>query len=85
MRQQGQDPEQVKFREILLRLRDARITQADWEHLMERRQEHVSSKDTFNRALHLLPTVNAVAEYNLNKLTNNSQLVAEIKPVHSGP
>ena len=41
--------------------------------------------DTFNQALHLLPTVNAVAEHNLEKLRENSQAVAEIKAVHSGP
>ena len=36
MRQAGQDPEQVKFRDILLRLRDAKVTVADWNHLMTR-------------------------------------------------
>ena len=66
----------------MLRLRDAKVTQADWEHLMERRVECVTNKDTFNQALHLLPTVNAVAE---QKLRENSQAVAEIKAVHSGP
>ena len=34
MRQAGQDPEQVRFREILLRLRDAQVTIDDWQHLM---------------------------------------------------
>lgn len=63
IRQQGQDPEQVRFREILLHLRDAKVTQADWEDLVEWRIEHVANEDTFNQALHdhLLPTVNAVA------------------------
>ena len=50
--------------------------EADWEHLMERRQEHVMNKDTFNKALHLLPTVNAEAEHNLDKLKQNGQQVA---------
>ena len=36
MRQAGQDPEQVKFRDILLRLRDAKVTLSDWNHLMTR-------------------------------------------------
>ena len=86
IRQQGQDPdpEQIRIREVLLHLRDAKVTQADWERLMERRIEHVANKDTFNQALHLLPTVNAVAEHNLEKLRQNSQPVAEIKAVHSG-
>jgi ATP-dependent DNA helicase PIF1 len=36
MRQAGQDSEQVRFREILLRLRDAHVTIDDWQHLMTR-------------------------------------------------
>ena len=35
MRQSGQDPEQVRFREILLHLRNAETSEEDWEHLME--------------------------------------------------
>ena len=35
MRQSGQDADQVLFREILLRLRDARLTIHDWEQLMK--------------------------------------------------
>ena len=34
IRQAGQDHEQVRFREILLRLRDAQVTIDDWQHLM---------------------------------------------------
>ena len=72
----------------MLHLREAKVTQADWERLMERRIEHVANKDTtfFNQALHLLPTVNAVHvdAHNLEKLRQNSQPVAEIKAVHSG-
>ena len=30
MRQAGQDPEQVRFRDILLRLRNAQVTIEDW-------------------------------------------------------
>ena len=36
IRQAGSNPEQVKFRDILLRLRDAKLTVADWNHLMTR-------------------------------------------------
>ena len=35
MRQSGQDSDQVLFRDILLRLRDAKLTISDWEHLMK--------------------------------------------------
>ena len=84
MRQHGQDQEQVRFREILLRLRDASVTKEDWEHLMTRREGHIANKDSFSQALRLLPTVDAVAAYNLDKLQNNGQPVAEIKAIHSG-
>ena len=35
MRQFGQDPVQVLFRDILFRLRDAKLTISDWEQLMK--------------------------------------------------
>lgn len=35
MRQSEQDPDQVLFRDILLRLRDAMLTISDWEQLMK--------------------------------------------------
>ena len=85
MRQSGQDQEQVRFREIPLRLRDASVTKDDWEHLMTRREGQVANKDSFSQALHLLPTVDVVAAYNLDKLHHNGQPVAEIKATHSGP
>ena len=34
MRQAGSDPDQVRFRDILLRLRDAQVTMEDWNQLM---------------------------------------------------
>ena len=41
MRQASQDPQQLQFREILLRLRDAKVTVADWNCLMTRTPTHV--------------------------------------------
>ena len=79
MWQLGQDPEQVRFRDILLCLRDARVTQADWEHLMTRREGQIADKTLFAHALHLLPTVAAVAELQLEKLHTNGKPIAEIK------
>ena len=63
MRQSGQDCKQVRFQDILLRLRDASVTKADWECLMTRRDGQVTNKDCFRQALNLLPIVNAVAEH----------------------
>ena len=85
MRQCEQDQEQVRFREILLCLRDASVIKADWDHLMTRREGQVANKDSISQALHLLPTVDAVVTCNLNKMHHNGQPVAEVKAIHSGP
>ena len=39
----------------------------------------------FDDALHLHPTVQAVAEYNVGKLRNAGEPIATIKAVHTGP
>ena len=46
--QAGQDPEQVRFRDILLRLRDAKVTVADWNHLMTRTPTRVQDLSPFS-------------------------------------
>lgn len=46
---------------------------------------HTSDSSTFNNALHLFPTIEAVAEHNINKLHACGQPVATIKAVHTGP
>ena len=85
MSQAGQDPEQVKFRDILLRLRDAKVTVADWNHLMTRTPTKVQDISPFATALHLIPTVEAVVEYNVAQLQASGQPIATIKAVHTGP
>ena len=85
MRQAGQDPEQVLFRDILLRLRDAQITMADWNQLMTRTPAKVQDVSPFSSALHLIPTVEAVVEYNITQLQASGQPIATIKAVHTGP
>ena len=84
LRQDGQDREQVRFRELLLCLRDGQVSVADWELLMTRCRSRVDSA-AFADALHLHPTVQAVAEYNTAKLRNNGEPIATIKAVHTGP
>ena len=84
IRQAGQDPEQVKFRDILLRLRDAKVTLSDWNHLMTRTPTRVQDLSPFSTALHLIPTVEAVVEYNVAQLQASGQPVATIKAVHTG-
>ena len=84
MRQAGQDPEQVKFRDILLRLRDAKVTLSDWNYLMSRTPTRVQDLSPFSTALHLIPTVVAVVEYNVAQLQASGQPIAAIKAVHTG-
>ena len=77
-------PEQVKFRDILLRLRDAKVTLSDWNHLMSRTPTRVQDLSPFSTALHLIPTVEAVVEYNVAQLQASGQPIAAIKAVHTG-
>ncbi len=84
MRQAGQDPRQVLFRDVLLRLRNGQTTQADWQHLMERTPTKVQDLSPFYTALHLHPTTEAVVEHNVSKLHASGQPVATIKAVHTG-
>ena len=53
MRQAGNDPSQVQFRNILLRLRNAEITVQDWEELMKHTPTNVQDLTPFANALHL--------------------------------
>ena len=52
---------------------------------MTRTPAHVSDSSSFNNALYLFPTVEAVVEHNFNKLYACGQPVATIKAVHTGP
>ena len=85
MRQSGQDPDQVLFRDILLRLRDARLTISDWEQLMKQTPAEVTDSAPLTNALHLHPTIEAVVDHNVSRLRASGHPVATIKAVHSGP
>ena len=84
MRQSGDDPQQVLFREVLLRLRDAKTTVADWNYLMTRTPTNVSDLSPFATALHLIPTVEAVLEHNVAQLHASGEPIATINAVHTG-
>ena len=62
MRQGGQDPEQIQFRDILLHLRNAEVTMEDWKHLMEQTPTKIRDTSPFVNALRLFPTVEAVVK-----------------------
>ena len=85
MRLSGQDPNQVLFRQILLRLRDAQLTTDDWKHLMNQTPAQVQDLAPFSSALHLHPTIEAVVEHNISKLHARGQPVATIRAIHTGP
>jgi len=61
-RQAGQDLEQIRFRQILMHLRDAQVTVDDWKNLMTQTPTQVQVVSVFSNALHLYPTVEAVVE-----------------------
>ena len=84
MRQAGNDPDQVYFRDILLRLRNAEVTREDWEELMKHIPTNIQDLTPFANALHLYPTVEAVVEHNVSKLKDSGQPIATIKAVHTG-
>lgn len=79
MCQSGTDPAQVRFRDILLRLRNAEVTTTDWKELMQQTPTKVQDLTLFANALHLYPTVEAVVE-----LKDSGQPLATIKAVHTG-
>lgn len=80
IRQEGQH-----FQELLMRLRNGETTLDDWKVLMKQTPAAVENAGIFKDALHLFPTAAAVAEYNAEKLKKNSQPVARIEAIHSGP
>ena len=65
MHQAGQAPDQELFRNILLHLRNAQVTEPDWLHLMKQTPVEVQALQSFSAALHLFSTVEAVVELKL--------------------
>ena len=84
MRQTGHDPQQVLFRDILMRLRDAKVSVDDWNCLMTQTPTNLQDITAFSTSLHLIPTVEAVVEYNVAQLHASGQPIATIKAIHTG-
>lgn len=57
MRQCGENPDQVLFQDILIRLRNAETTIADWQCLMQRTPTRVTNLSSFASALYLYGTL----------------------------
>jgi len=62
----------VLFHDILLRLRDGKTTVADWKYLMQQTPSQADDVSGFDCAVHLFPTVDSIAEHNINQRTTNS-------------
>ena len=85
MRQAGQDAGQELFRNLLLRLRNAELMVEDWKYLMTQTTGEVGDTKSFDDALRLHPTIEAVAEHNVAKLRASCQPIAVLRAVHTGP
>ena len=68
--QQGDDPSQIHFRQLLLNLRNATPTIADWTLLMSRTSSSLSQTENrvFDQSTHLFSTNNSVALHNKQML-----------------
>ena len=85
MRQARQDAGQERFRNLLLRLRNAELTVEVWKYLMTQTTGEVGDTKSFDDALRLHPTIEAVAEQNVAKLRASDQPIAVLRAVHTGP
>jgi hypothetical protein len=84
-RQQGDDPDQVKLRQALLRLRTYATIEDDYQLFQRRMWNNLSveERDGFKDALHLLPTKVAVADYNKLHLAKTAQPVLRCMAKHN--
>ncbi len=84
MRQAGQDLQQVQIRDILLLQMDAKVTVADWKHLMTQTPTRVRDMSPFACALRLHPTIQDIVEH-VTQLQASGKVIATIKAVYTGP
>ena len=84
-RVQGYSPEQVKFRDLLMRLRTGDCNQDDWNLLLTRQPSKVKNITEFKDAIRLYYSNDDVANYNFRKLSELQQPIARINAIHSSP
>ena len=80
---QGADLNQVKFRELLLRLRRGESTIDDWNLLLTRQPTNIPHLTEFDDATRLLFSDEEVAKYSHEQLNKLLQPVANISANHS--
>ena len=87
MRQAGSDDAQIRFRQAFLRLRNAAVTENDWQLFMTRTIESAGvnreNLTLFDEAIRLFLTVEEVAEYNVAYLRRLGRPIAHIKAIHN--
>lgn len=84
-RVQGYSPEQVKFRDLLMRLRTGDCNQDDWNLLLTRQPSKVKNITDFKDTIRLYYSNDDVANYNFQKLSELQQPIARMNAVHSSP
>ena len=82
-RVQGMSPEQIMFRDLLLRLRKGESTAEDWEVLLSRQPSGISNLAEFKDAIRLFYSNEQVANYNHEQLSRLEQPIAHINARHS--
>jgi hypothetical protein len=86
-RQQGDNLEQVQFRDALMRLREYKTTEADHSLFSTRFWENLSPEErtSFSDTLHLLPTREAVDTLNTLRLSMLGKPVVRCLAKHNSP
>ena len=82
-RVKGSDPEQIVFRDLLLRLRSGETSENDWKLLLRRQPLHANNIEQFKTATRLFYTNEQVANYNYDSLLQLKQPIAKIDAKHS--
>jgi hypothetical protein len=82
-RVQGMSSEQVKFRDLLLRLRKGESTVNDWELLLTRQPSNISNLTEFEHATRLFYSNEQVGNYNHDQLDKLAHPIAYINARHS--
>lgn len=86
-RQQGEDPEQIKFVDALLHLRTYSTDEADYNMFKTRFWDNITPEERVkaNNSLHLLPTRAQVEECNQKCLAELARPVVRCKGKHKSP
>ena len=86
MRQSGEAPEMVQFRDALEELRNDNLSIENWEFLSSRAQINLSPAEiaSFEQALRLYSTNAEVDLFNFNKLRDSGMPVKKFEAIHRG-